>query len=59
VDAPVYSDPASAGSSFIWDTSGQFYQYNWGSPKAGGGYYYLIGLKLDDGQTYTVYVSLR
>jgi hypothetical protein len=59
VDETVYSDPATSGASFTWDSSGQFHQYNWGTPKTGGGFYYLIGVKLDDGQTYTVYISLR
>jgi len=59
VDETVYSDPATSGASFSWDSSGQFHQYNWGTPKTGGGFYYLIGVKLDDDQTYTVYISLR
>jgi hypothetical protein len=59
VDETVYTDPASSGVNFGWDSSGLFYQYNWGTPKTGGGFYYLIGVKLDDGQTYTVYISLR
>jgi Chitobiase/beta-hexosaminidase C-terminal domain len=58
VDETVYSEPASSGTSYVWNTD-QFSQYNWGSPKTGAGFYWLIGAKLDDGQTYKVYVSLR
>jgi hypothetical protein len=59
VDETVYSVPASSGSNFTWDPTNLDYQYNWGTPKNGAGYYWLIGVKLDDGQTYTVYISLR
>jgi hypothetical protein len=59
IDETVYSDPASSGATFAWDPTGPFYQFNWGTPKTGGGFYYGIGVKLDDGQTYTVYISLR
>jgi hypothetical protein len=59
VDTTVYSDPSTSGVNYVWDPVGQFYQYNWGTPKNGSGYYWLIGVKLDDGQTYTVYISLK
>jgi hypothetical protein len=57
VDETVYSDPVMSGATYVW--GGQFFQYNWGTPKTGGGHYWLIGVKLDDGQSYTVYISLR
>jgi len=43
----------------VWNSTDRFYQYNWATPKSGAGYYWLIGVKLDDGQTYKVYISLR
>ena len=58
VDETVYSDSATSGSSYAWNGV-DFFQYNWASPKTGAGYYWLIGAKLDDGQTYKVYISLR
>ncbi|HEU5477036.1 MAG TPA: PxKF domain-containing protein [Gaiellaceae bacterium] len=59
IDQTIFNAPADSGSSYTWDSTGQFYQYNWGTPKSGAGHYWLIGVKLDDGQTYTVYISLR
>ena len=59
VDETVYSEPATSGSSYVWNSTDRFHQYNWGSPKNGAGYYWLIGVKLDDGQVYRVYISLR
>jgi hypothetical protein len=59
VDETVYSEPATSGSSYLWNSTDRFYQYNWGSSKNGAGYYWLIGVKLDDGQVYRVYISLR
>ncbi len=58
VDTSIYTDPATSGLNFAWDSSGQFVQYNWGTAKSGSGFYWLIGVKLDDGQVYTVYISL-
>jgi hypothetical protein len=57
VDESVYTDPATNGTVYQWD--GSKYQYNWASPKNGNGYYWRIGVKLDDGQTYYVNISLR
>jgi hypothetical protein len=59
VDESVYSDPATTGTTFAWSTTDQQYQYNWGSPKNGAGYYWRIGVKLDDGTTQTVNIGLR
>ena len=57
VDETVYSDPATSGSNYV--LNGDHHQYNWKTDKSGAGFYWLIGVKLDDGQTYRVYVSLR
>ncbi len=59
VDESMYSDPADSGSTYRWDSTSQQYIYNWGSPKNGAGYYWRIGVKLDDGQTYYVNIGLR
>jgi hypothetical protein len=59
VDEAIYSEPATSGSNYTWDPVGQFNQYNWGTAKNGAGFYWLIGVKLDDGQVYRVYISLR
>ena len=59
VDETAYSDPASSGSTYRWDSTAQQYIYNWGSPRNGVGYYWRIGVTLDDGQTYYVNIGLR
>lgn len=59
IDETVTAGTPTTGTSYVWDSTGQFYQYNWGTSKGGSGHYWLIGAKLDDGQTYTVYISLR
>jgi hypothetical protein len=57
VDESLYSEPATTGTTYQW--TGTHYQYNWASPKNGTGYFWRIGVKLDDGQIYYVNISLR
>ncbi len=57
VSESAYSDPATTGTTYRWD--GQQYIYNWGSPKNGAGYYWRVGVKLDDGRMYAVNIGLR
>jgi hypothetical protein len=57
VDEAAYGSLATTGDAFQW--TGDHYQYNWGSPKAGTGYFWRIGVALDDGTTQTVSVALR
>jgi hypothetical protein len=57
VDEPVYTETPTAGGSYKWD--GSQYQYNWGTAKSGAGFYWRIGVKLEDGQTYFVNISLK
>jgi hypothetical protein len=57
VDETTFNDPPTSGSNYVWD--GQKYQYNWSSPKTGAGYYWKLLVKLDDGSTHTVYISLK
>jgi hypothetical protein len=59
VDEAAYSAPAETGLSFRYDGSAQQYIYNWGTTKAQAGSYWRIGVKLDDGQTYSVNAALR
>ncbi|MDP8909842.1 MAG: PxKF domain-containing protein [Chloroflexota bacterium] len=59
VDESVYSEPAMSGSTFSWSATDQHYQFNWGSPKNGFGYYWRIGVKLDDGTIQAVNIGLR
>jgi hypothetical protein len=59
VDESVYSDPATSGSTYRWDSTGQQYIYNWGTAKNQVGYYWRIGVTFDDGQTYFVNIGLR
>ena len=53
----VYSDRGTAGSTYRWD--GQQYVYNWNTKGLAAGYYYRIGLRLDDGKEYYVNIGLR
>ena len=59
VDESVYSDPATAGNLYKWDPTAQQSIYNWSTKGMSSGYYYKIGVKVDDGQTYYTYISLR
>jgi hypothetical protein len=58
-DEAVYSDPPTSGGTYRFDASAQQYIYNWGTPKNSVGYYWRIGVTLDDGQTYYVNIGLR
>ncbi|MGH2918575.1 MAG: PxKF domain-containing protein [Solirubrobacteraceae bacterium] len=57
VDETVYSDTAMSSSTFAW--MDQHYQFNWGSPKNGAGYYWRIGVKLDDNTIQAVNIGLK
>jgi hypothetical protein len=59
VSESLYSDPAASGSTYAWDPSGQQYQYNWSTKGYASGYYWRIGVQLDDGQIYGVNLGLR
>ncbi|MDQ1446601.1 MAG: hypothetical protein QOI20_3065 [Acidimicrobiaceae bacterium] len=52
-----YIAPPSAGGTFTLD--GDHYQYNWKTDKAQAGYYWRIGVMLDDGTIQTVNIALR
>jgi hypothetical protein len=55
VDESLYSATADSGSTYRFDLTQ--YSYNWKTST--GGYYYRIGVTLDDGQTYYVTIGLR
>jgi hypothetical protein len=57
VDEIVYSDTATPGGTYRWTDSQ--YMYNWSTKGSSTGYYYRIGVMLDDGQTYYVNIGLR
>ena len=46
-----------SGTTYRYDTKAQQYQYNWKSN--GAGYYFRLGVALDDGQSYYVTIGLR
>ncbi|HVL60855.1 MAG TPA: PxKF domain-containing protein, partial [Microbacterium sp.] len=55
VDESLYAAAADSGNTYRIE--GFQYGYNWKTPS--GGYYYRIGVTLDDGQTYYVNIGLR
>jgi hypothetical protein len=55
VDESLYAAPADSGNTYRLDN--QQYIYNWKT--SGGGFYYRIGVTLDDGQSYYVNIGLR
>jgi hypothetical protein len=57
IDETVFTDPATSGNNYLW--SGGKYQYNWSTKGFATGYYWRIGVTLDDGMTYYVIVGLR
>lgn len=59
VDESIYTDPATTGDTYRWDSTASQYIYNWPTKGVATGYYERIGVRLDDGQTYFVNVGLR
>jgi N-acetylneuraminic acid mutarotase len=57
VDEAVYTAPATSGNTYNWGE--QQYSYNWSTKGLDAGYYYRIGVRLDDGQSYYVNIGLR
>jgi hypothetical protein len=57
VDESAYS--ASATSGDVYQIAGQQYMYNWSTKGLPAGLYYRIGVRLDDGNAYTVNLGLR
>jgi hypothetical protein len=59
VDESLYSDSATSGNTYRYDSTAQQYIYNWSTRGSSIGFYYRIGVTLDDGQTYYVNIGLR
>jgi hypothetical protein len=57
VDESAFASTGDTGTTFRW--SDQQYIYNWGTSSAQAQYYWRIGVRLDDGQSYTTYIGLR
>jgi len=59
IDEAVYTNPATTGYTFRWDSAAQQYIYNWSTKGSSVGYYYRIAVLLDDGNMQYVYIGLR
>ena len=59
IDESLYGDAATTGNSYRWDATAQQYIYNWSTKGQASSYFYRIGVKLDDGNQYTVNIGLR
>jgi len=59
VSATGISAAGDSGSTFKYDAKARQYAFNWGTSKTAAGSTWVIGVRLDDGQTYTVNVGLR
>ncbi|HSB85061.1 MAG TPA: PxKF domain-containing protein, partial [Ilumatobacteraceae bacterium] len=57
VDETLYAVSSTSGGSYRQD--GSQYIYNWGTDRTAAGYYWRIGVRLDDGSTYYVNIGLR
>jgi len=57
VDETIYSLPADSGSAY--KAVGTRWKYNYNTANAQAGYYWRIGVGLDDGETYFVNLALR
>ncbi len=59
VDESAYSDQPSTSGTYRWDSTSQQYVYNWGTSSGQKGFYWRVGVRLEDGQTYSVNIGLR
>jgi hypothetical protein len=57
VDESVY--PAQPNTGVTYDLAAGHWQYNWKTEKAQAGYYWRVGVRLDDGTTHYVSLALR
>jgi hypothetical protein len=57
VDESVYVVSDDSGTAYR--QAGTQWKYNWKTPATGSGYYWRVGVTLDDGQTYFVNIALR
>jgi len=59
VDESVYTDATTSGDTYRWDATERQYIFNWATKGFATGYYWRVGVKLDDGQVYDVNLGLR
>jgi hypothetical protein len=59
VNEDSFAATGDSGSTYRWDSTAQQYIYNWNTSSTQAGYYWKIGVKLDDGMTYTTDIGLR
>jgi hypothetical protein len=59
VDENLYGAAATTGTTYRTDSGDGQYIYNWSTQGLTPGYYYRIGVRLDDGSTYIVNIGLR
>lgn len=59
VNESSFTTTGDSGSSFRWDATAQQYIYNWNTAATQAGYYWKIGVRLDDGQSYYTDIALR
>jgi pimeloyl-ACP methyl ester carboxylesterase len=59
IDESTYSDPATSGTIFKWDSTSQQYIYNWSTKGLTVGYWYRIYVKLEGGTVQSVVVGVR
>ena len=59
VDETIYSNLATSGVNYRYDTTTQQYLYNWSTKGFLAGYWYKIFAKLNDGTTQSVIVGIR
>ncbi|MDT0214749.1 PxKF domain-containing protein [Rothia sp. ARF10] len=57
VNEAAYTATPTVGG--VYTLSGSQYQYNWKTEKSMAGFYWRVGVTLDDGKTYTVNIALR
>ena len=55
----LYTDSATTGSTFRFDTASQQYIYNWSTKGLTTGYWYRLSAQLDDGTILSVVVGIR
>lgn len=53
----VLGEPRPSGKTFT--RSDQSWHYNWKTTKSDGGYYWRIGVRLDDGGVYQVWIAVK
>jgi pimeloyl-ACP methyl ester carboxylesterase len=59
IDEFTYSDPATSGTTFRWDSMSRQYIYNWSTRGLTTGYWYRIYAKLEDGTIQSVVMGIR